>query len=144
MTKKSEKNEKNFRSSRLSSDQLKTRLIKACQGLVYVSETDEPVEVFDIQSTGKTIVEPIAAMHKGEELELRSFDELFSRLTLIREHYGERQIRRAKKFLDLRKLIEENLADPAVLRFGRIRISIYVVGRSDDRIIGVKTKAIET
>ena len=107
---------------------------RACAGLIYVSETDEPVTAFAGSVTGS-----------NQPVEERDFAEFFSRLTANRDWHGAADKTKAKKFLALQKLLEENLRDLRVLRFGERRIDIFIVGTDNDgRLMGVRTKAVET
>ena len=108
----------------------------ACEGLIYMSETDAPVLPLS-GSDAKEITD-------GPTQEI-SFDDFFQRLTEIKDWHGEREKERAKKFSELRKLLEENLRNLKVLRTGKIRINIYVVGTDiNGHMMGVTTKAVET
>ena len=107
---------------------------RACAGLIYVSETDAPVSAF----TGTVTA-------RDQPIEERDFAEFFSRLTANRDWHGAAENAKAKKFLTLQKLLEENLRDLRVLRFGERRIDIFIVGTDNDgRLMGVRTKAVET
>jgi hypothetical protein len=114
----------------------------------YISETDAPVLAFlgsattevsgriILHQTGRKAEEPV------EEIEFAGF---FSRLTRVEDSFSEKKKSRAKKFLDLQKLIEENLSDLKVLKIGSIRIRIYAVGVDDEgRLTGITTGAVET
>ncbi len=111
-----------------------------CDGLFYISETDAPVVAF----TGNTV--PHQNDEKaGEQVIELSTREFFERLTVTKDWFGPAEKARAEKFLALQKLIEENLTDVKVLRLGRIRVNIYVVGTGKDGCLtGFSTKAVET
>lgn len=120
----------------------------ACEDLVYISETDAPVLAFSgarVEAvTKETILQQTghAAETQTEEM---PFDGFFERLTAIKDWFGEPEKARAKNFLDLQKLLEENLSDRKVFRMGRIRLDIYAVGiDKEGRLMGVTTKAVET
>jgi hypothetical protein len=116
-----------------------------CEGMNYLSETDAPVELF----VGKPalIVSVATILHQTGSAQNAPVDEIdtktfFARLTA--EH-DQRHDTQAKKFLELQKLLEENLRDLKVYKIGRIRLAIYVVGIDrDGTLIGVKTEAVET
>lgn len=147
MDKKGEKNEKKFRLSRKNSSDLETALAKACEGLIYISETDSPVTVYAGPKLSELSVSTISPhiTKSDQQIEEAAFKAFFSRLTTPKEWHGDRERKRAKKFLDLQKLIEENLMEPHVFRVGRIRVRIYVVGLdSDGRVVGVEMDATET
>ncbi len=121
---------------------------KACSGLIYISETDAPIELFAAgradSVTRKTILEKTGhpADTPVEETDLIRF---FARLTRVEDWYpGERKAD-AKRFARLKKILEENLTDLRVFKTGKIRLDIFAVGLDKDgRLMGIKTKAVET
>ncbi len=137
-----------FHKDERASEELFTRIAEACRGLVYVSEIDAEVTPYTSPIRGMDALE-IILQHNGRQAEdavdeMRS-GELFGRLTALREWFGERERVRAKKFLELQKLLEENLDPLKVYRLGKIRIDIFIVGFDKaGRLMGVKTGAVET
>ena len=125
-----------------------TAIEKACEGLIYISETDAPVLPFAGSAATDVTREIILQQtggEAGEPIEEVSIAEFFGRLTAIKDWFGEAEKARAKKFLDLQKLIEENLNLARVFRIGTIRVRIFAVGVDDEgRLIGVSTEAVET
>jgi len=124
------------------------RLENACEGLIFISETDAPVKPFAGSAaaaiTPQTILEQ-TGRPPNEPVEERDFDEFFERLIAIREWYGEDEKGRAKKFLELYSLLKEFLRDRKVFRIGRTRLDIYAVGSDKDgNLAGVSTYAVET
>jgi Nuclease A inhibitor-like protein len=119
-----------------------------CEALVYVSEMDSPVVPFVGALTSDLTPEVVVGqIGKGNQshVEVRSFDELFERLTCSREWFGNEESERAQKFLELKCLLEENLTNLQVYRLGTTRVDIYVVGLyKDQRIVGVSMAAVET
>lgn len=121
---------------------------KACEGLVYVSETDSAVLPFKVSTAGpdvaKTILEH-AGMDSNAPVDVVSFDAFFDRLTVEKDWHGEREKKRAKKFLELEKLLKEYLRDLKVYRLGKIRIGIYAAGIDRNGCLaGIRTEAVET
>ena len=137
-----------FHKDERSSEELFTRIADACKGLIYVSEIDAPVEAYTASRDGKNALYTILQQTGRETedgMEEIPFAQLFERLTAIREWHGERETARAKKFLELQKLLEENLVQLKVYRLGNIRIDIFVVGYDHaGRLMGVMTRAVET
>jgi Nuclease A inhibitor-like protein len=141
MTEKSEKSKKKFAGSEKKLSAAAERLKTATTRLVYVSEIDAPFTVFDCESDENILHD----IESKTEIEKVDFEKFFEPLTRQRDWHGERETLRAKKFLDLQKLIEESLTDLKVYRIGRIRIRILIVGRtSSGCCIGLETNAIET
>jgi nuclease A inhibitor-like protein len=124
------------------------RLAKICTGLYYVSETDaEMTPFFGGKAAGGTKERMRKEFWPGTEakVEERSFVEFFARLIKIQEWFSDGETERARRFLKLKKLLEENLADLVVLRAGRIQIDIYIAGIDKaGNLAGVKTRAVET
>lgn len=137
-----------FHNDQKESEKLFIRIAAACDGLIYVSETDAAVTPYAAPSADAKAPD-IILQHTGrsadDPTEEVSFGDLFKRLTKIRDWYGEAETLRAKKFLELQKLLEEHLTELKVYRLGRIQIDIFVVGRDQNNLLmGVTTKAIET
>src|SRR5687767_6450479 len=120
-----------FHKDHKKSEELFIRIATACEGLVYVSETDAPVTPYAAPTTDSRLPDVILK-HTGrprdEHVEEVPFTDFFGRLTEIKDWYGERETDRAKKFLELQKLLEEDLGGLKVFRLGRIQIDIFAVG----------------
>jgi Nuclease A inhibitor-like protein len=119
-----------------------------CKGLYYISETDAEISPFFGGKANGGPSETIArelGLKKETAVEERSFVDFFARPTKIQDWFTEIETKKAKRFLALQKLLEENLEDLIVLRTGRIQIDIYVVGLdAAGNLAGIQTKAVET
>ncbi|MGI8813405.1 MAG: nuclease A inhibitor family protein [Pyrinomonadaceae bacterium] len=128
--------------------QFSTALADSANGLIYISETDAPIEPFfrsiaknDIQSN---IAEMVGRL-PSEQPEIVSFDRFFERLITDQKCNDNEQSRGVQRFRELKTLLEENLTDLQVARFGKTRIDIYVVGFDQDgNLAGITTRAVET
>ncbi len=133
---------------RLSSVELQRALEQACAKLVYVSETDSPVEPFVDSSIADVSPGSVSAglgRNPGEAIEQVDFESFFEKLTRARDWHTAAQERSNQRFAELEKLLAANLEQPAVFRFGTVRIDIFVVGKdSGGNLAGVKTMAVET
>ena len=132
----------------LPAAELQATLEKACKKLIYISETDSPVEPFIDSEIGEVTKASVAqALNRRpseavEEVELRDF---FEKLTRTRDWHNEAQQQLTQRFAELEKLLKANLEDAKVFRFGTIRIDIFAVGKdTDGKLAGVKTVAVET
>jgi hypothetical protein len=123
---------------------LAAAIAAACKGLVYVSETDAPVEPFSIENAdGK----PVPALLESEFGDGRAgdIDSFFARLTVEQPWHTPLQQRAVKKYRTLRNLLLKNLENVSTYRFGRIRVEILVAGRdAAGNVQGIKTRAVET
>ena len=123
-------------------------LAEAVKGLIYISETDAPIEPFFCpgakKDPGRSIGEMIGR-GPGEEADTVGIDRFFERLTKDQSWHDSEHSREAERFRQLKRLLEDNLTDLQVARFGKTRIDIYVVGfDKDGDLAGIKTKAVET
>src|SRR5580765_5192782 len=137
-----------FQKNNKDGDGLFCAIELACERLIYVSETDAPVRPFVGPAAAEVTGEIILQQTEGKAdapVEEVAFDTFFGRLTKIKDWFGEAEKEKAAKFLDLQKLLEENLRDLKVFRIGEIQIDIYAVGIDNDGfLMGVTTKAVET
>jgi hypothetical protein len=127
---------------------LRARIEKICSGLTFISETDEPVELFD-PGIGNEIsaAELIRAAQKEPDafVEVQNAYAFLDRLSEMKSWYTEEEIRNAKRFARLRKVLTSELADLKLFRIGSIQIDIFVVGRDTaGNVLGIRTRAVET
>jgi hypothetical protein len=122
-----------------------TALKKATRDLLYPSESDEPFRVFHWKGrhdplTSEELLK-ITKQDPDTPVEEISLDDFFSELT---EEQGLDE-EDARKFQNLRKVIEEQLTDVRVFRVGEVKIDVSIVGKTKDGDwAGVKTSSVET
>jgi hypothetical protein len=128
----------NERLPKFKGEKLFAEIDKFAAGLMYMSETDAPIETYSATVEFQKFITDT----RHQEISAREF---FARLTAADGRSGAREKEQARRFSELEKLLEENLNDLKVLKIGRIQIDIYVVGiDADGKAIGIKTKAVET
>lgn len=124
------------------------RIARAAAGLIFISETDAPIEPFRWEKAGEATVEAVRQMAEiGSDApaEEADADTFFSRLIVKKDWFGERETERAERFARLYAELKTVLRDIRVFRFGRVRVSIYIVGiDAEGHLAGVMTKAVET
>jgi hypothetical protein len=111
---------------------------RAADGLLYPSESDEPVEVFRWPATAGRSARDAVAAHEppGEPIDEQPAAEFFDRL---------RHTTDAEGFDALRRALEAAVADLRVFRVGEVSIAIYVIGKArDGEWAGVRTVSVET
>jgi len=137
-----------FRGGKKNTYDVLPLISRACEGLVYMSETDAPVTAVDLgaaDSIDGEIILQRAGLKAGTEINEVEVKTFFARLTAIKEWQTDSQTARAKKFLALGKVLEKSLRSLKVYRFGKVQIDILIVGLDDEgRILGVRTNAVET
>ena len=132
----------------LRKSDLPEQIKQSVKGLSYVSETDAEIvffsgkqaEVVDqtsiLSRTGNTTDAPV---------EERDFADFFARLTEIQDWFGNEENETAKKFVQLKELLEKNLRDLKVFKIGKIQLDIYVIGLdAENNLLGIQTQAVET
>ncbi|MEQ1646464.1 MAG: nuclease A inhibitor family protein [Pyrinomonadaceae bacterium] len=142
------KNDIFFRAEKKNEGDVLALISRACEGLVYISETDAPVKPVNLgtaDSINGEIILKRAGLKAGTEINEVEADRFFAKLTAIKEGQSDSQKARAKKFLALGKVLEKDLRSLKVYRFGTVRIDILIVGLdAAGHILGVRTKAVET
>ena len=125
--------------------ELTKNIRKACDGLIYISEIDAEVKLFEGPVADAVTPASIGVSADASETEEGNFEEFCKRLATVREWHNEAQTERAKKFQKLFQLMQENLRQIKMYRVGSTRLDIYVAGLDDtDRVIGILTQAVET
>jgi hypothetical protein len=124
------------------------RLRKACDGLVYVSETDSEVgPVFGTRAKSSSSADVLSAIGVSDLRQLKEsdFNKFFERWTVEKEWFNQPQKKIAKRFQALKHLLESELIYLKVFRIGKIHVTIYVLGLDKDgKVAGIKMSAIET
>jgi hypothetical protein len=133
----------------MSSTDAIAALTTASQGLLYPSESDEPFTTF----TWKEVEGELSkakllkrarkpASSPVQEVPLQDF---FKSLTTEQDWHGEEEKAAVEQYRNLLAVIEQNLSDVKVLKVGATKISVFIVGKTDEGDwAGLKTTAVET
>jgi hypothetical protein len=129
-------------------EKLSEQIKKASEGLYYISETDAEISPFAGTRADAVTKENLLSQTANKPdapIEERDFEGFFTRLTKIQDWFGDEEKHAAERFARLKELLEKNLKDLKVFKVGRIEIDVYVVGLdSENKLMGIKTKAVET
>lgn len=130
---------------------LVSQLDSATAGLLFMSESDYPLEVLYWTRAGKPkgppSVDELAALtgHLGELVEEQSLDTFFRGATTPQEGQSTAELETVQRYQDLVRLLRKKLSFIRVFRFGRIQIHSFVVGvTSSGAWAGLSTIQIET
>jgi hypothetical protein len=124
-------------------------LQQAAEGLTYQSETDAPWRAFAWPgATG----EPTGAAvrqygrHKpAAPVEEQSIEAFFAPLVEEQDWYGEEERATAANYRALRDAVTQHLKGPKVVRIGRRKKAVYVIGTAKEGgWAGLRTIAVET
>ncbi len=121
------------------------KIAELCEPLVYISETDEPVELFFHEGEFPDTLFSNERRSAESGIKAADPDEFFDKLTRERDWHNAADKKRVAGFRRLESYMQKNLRDLAFYRIGRIRLDMYVVGLDDDgNTVGIKTRAVET
>ena len=120
----------------------------ACEGLIYISETDATVEPVSIPRLIEfSSVGLLKFLGRSEEETIQIVDaaEFLGRLSEPKEWHNELEKEIARRFGQLRDVLQNELEDLRVYRVGESRVDIFILGWSaSGTIAGVRTRAVET
>ena len=155
--KKKRGNRKNSETSKQSSewktaDLQKDSFVKQIEeitaDLYYISETDALILPFvgrQAQTVSRETILEQTGNAPDSPVDERDFTEFFARLVEIQDWFGEEETKTAEKYLLLKKLLEKNLRTLRVYKIGKVQLDVYIVGLdAENRLMGIKTKAVET
>lgn len=136
-------------SPKSGADEVLNALREATQGLLYMSESDEPFAVVHWKGDGKSLdSKKLLALsgHKpGAPVQAVLLDDFFKDLTTERDWYGKEEKEDVQRYRHLLTVIKANLPEAKVFRIGKINVDLYIVGQTrDGDWVGVKTAAVET
>ncbi len=131
-----------------AADGLSEQIKIAAEGLYYISESDAEILPFAGEQASDVTKEELLKQIKSatdSPVEERDIADFFTRLTGIQDWFGDEEKETARKFENLKTVLEQNLRNLKVFKVGKIQLDIYAVGLdSEDKLMGIKTKAVET
>ena len=125
-------------------------LQRLTEGLLWMSETDEPFEVFHwSQESMKELTKErllYLTHHPGDTLvEQMDVDEFFSVAAENQDWFGDEERAIALRYRELLTTLKHHLNRLKVYRVGEVEIDIYILGQTQTGDwVGLATKAVET
>lgn len=130
------------------STQLIARLAEAIDGLLYMSESDEPWEASTLEpdtAVERSTVHRLVGQKPDAPVEEQPLSEFFDPLIAEQDWFGDDERDTARRYKRLHELLTQNLVQPVVYRIGKINVDILIIGRSQGgSTICLRTKATET
>jgi hypothetical protein len=120
---------------------------QAAQGLFFLSESDYPFEIVQLQKAGSIENELLALANKpaGTAIEKTTLDYFLRNMTRIDPDASSEQHDTAQRFKHLQEILKEKLSDIHVYRIGHVQIDAFIIGKlKDGSYGGLRTKLIET
>ena len=124
------------------------KLKEASSGLLFMSESEYPFEVFLWEPKGAITTENIL-QRTGHSLdtpvEVVDMDSFFEPATTEQDWHGYEERETVKKYQALVETLKHNLSDIKVYRLGTRTIDVYIVGTTPSgAVAGLATKVVET
>jgi hypothetical protein len=124
------------------------RLSDAASSLLYMSETDAPLEVIEQQTPSTSAeewVRKLSAANAGSPIETLEVDYFFRNQVRVDETSRAEERARAARFEALVALIHETLSAPRVYRTGSVQVDAFIIGTLQDGSLGgLRTWLVET
>jgi hypothetical protein len=127
-------------------DQLKN----ASNGLLFMSESDAPIEPFHWEAFNKQALNPESLLQRTGHsectpVEVVDVDSFFKVVTTEQDWQEKEEKETVKKFQTLVETLKHNLSDIKVYRLGKTDIDVYIVGKTaSGEYAGISTKVVET
>ena len=139
----------------MNNSELIDQLKSASEGLLFMSESDYPFEVFSWESSNPTSltrenlttqkVLELTGHPQDTPVEVVTVNDFFRVATTEQDWYGEEELATLKKYHKLVETLNNNLSDLKVYRIGKIEIDVYVIGQTSTGDYAVlSTKVVET
>jgi hypothetical protein len=129
-------------------DKLADELRKASEGLLFMSESDYPLEVVRLGAGAEATHGALRKLSgKGDDAPVReqTVDEFFRVAAAEAEWKSAPELESAKRYKALVRLLKSRLEGLKVFRVGEIDIDAYVLGKAKGgELMGLKTKLVET
>lgn len=131
-----------------SDEELGRELSQATKGLTFMSESDYPLEVVELDAHKDITDEWLRALARCDSsapIQETTVEEFFSVASGEQEWKGAAEIALAKRYQKLIRLLKKNLTDVKVHRVGETNIAVYVLGKSrEGSVMGISTRVVET
>jgi len=121
-------------------------LAEAANGLLYTSESDHPLVVFQLEGEpDESRMRRIAGQSEDAQVEKVTLAYFFRNQVRSYSADPPQQKLMAERFKALEMLIHQKLRNVKVWRVGKIQIDAFVLGQlSDGTWAGLRTKLVET
>ncbi|HUQ31235.1 MAG TPA: nuclease A inhibitor family protein [Pyrinomonadaceae bacterium] len=131
-----------------SDEEIIEELKRTTVGLLFMSESDYPFDIFYMEGQTEMSAEYIREL-SGEPadspVEVKTVDEFFRVAISEPDWKGKAELAVAERYQSLLKLLKENLDGLKVYRVGQVNIAVYIVGRAQTgNWLGLSTRVVET
>jgi hypothetical protein len=125
------------------------RLKEASQGLLWISESEAPFEVFVWENEAQEELSDRTLLHHLDRtntpIETQDFDAFFATATQVQDWQNEEERAIARQYQQLVIALKQHLRDLKVYRMGEVNLDLYILGKTEaGHITGLATQAVET
>lgn len=132
----------------LTTTEILDQLKQASSGLLYMSESDYPFEVFFWVAVAPMTPEKVlhqTGYPQDTPVEIVEFDRFFRRVTTPQDWHTPEEQETVAQYQALVDTLKANLSNLEVYRVGSIEIDVYIVGQTPTGYsAGLSTRAVET
>jgi len=134
----------------MTNNPILAKLKELSDGLLYMSETDAPFEVFEWESAPsdlapEAIVGELLTLPAHADILTQDFDDFFARATQMETWFDDVEKELTFRFQTLVAYIKDNLTHLQVLRVGSKEIEVFILGKTTaGNWAGLKTFVVET
>lgn len=127
---------------------LLAELSQACDGLMWLSESDYPWQVVSWQNENKIDRQTLLQhydYHPETHVSTKTLDSFFQNATTEQQWHDETEKAEVKRYQSLYSWLKNNLQDIQIFLVGEIEVDVYLLGRaSNNKVLGLSTKMIQT
>lgn len=132
----------------INNRKLLAELSQACDGLMWMSESDYPWQIVDWQNENKIDRQTLRQhyqYHPQTRVLTTTVDSLFQNAIVEQPWHDETERAEVERYQNLFNWLKNNLQDLQVFLIGEVEIDVYVLGRTNqNKILGLSTKMIQT
>lgn len=126
---------------------LLAQLQAAIEGLQWMSESDFPFEVVHWSQTAELTPDLLLKLtdHAPETpMQTEAIEAFFEWAIQPQDWHRPEEAAAVERYKSLLQLLQTHLQTPQVYRLGEVNVEIYILGKTDEELVGVKTQAVET
>jgi hypothetical protein len=134
----------------MTEEQLKNELQPYYDGLMMLSETDNPFEFYFFRNSqnlplNTDTVASLAGKSSGSEIRTEELDYFFRNMVRVYPEDADDRKQDAERFKKLQHKLQELLQDLKVFKADEISITAYILGKTPNGdIAGLRTIVVET
>lgn len=128
---------------------MKAFITPLLDGLLYPSESDQPVKLFSHKWPQGKPVQPgdlpaLLGLPERTVVTEREASAFWDRVTAAQPWHDAQERERTHRFTELKGLLESQLTSIRYFEAGKEEITLLLVGLSGGQVIGIQTKAVRT